>query len=50
MTSWRHAYLDRQHAVKSRPTSQKTFGVGFLYGVYKPQEWLGINSYGENGN
>jgi len=33
----------------TRPPSQKIWG-GFLYGVYRPEEWLWVDSNGKNGN
>jgi len=37
------------YAVNSHPTSQRIWG-GFLYGAYRPEEWLWIDSNGKNGN
>ena len=47
----RHCLRQRYvpYDVTSRPTSKKIWG-GFLYGVYRPREWLWIDSIGKNGN
>ena len=45
-TEWCQRYMP---CFNERRTSQKIWG-GFLYGVYRPREWLWIDSNSRNGN
>jgi len=51
MTSSGHAHLDRRRYVARREVASnvgENFGVGFLYGVYRPGERVWVDSKNRN--